>query len=170
MQLMRMVTGMRIMACRATILHRLVSHPDSLFFLVEFIVATQAQFTWFIDEEIFLIAGVGLVADDASADSDWAVHEFFVHVVVGVTGLAESFCGVFFEHEFVVGTMRVVASHAVAFHDGCMYDLIEFEGVAGFAELGGWFGECEDVIINGLIIVAIEAFQLRSRGVHDFVL
>ncbi len=55
-KLMGMVACVRIMALGATIVHRLVSHPDSLFFLVEFIVAAEAELAWLVDEEIFLIA------------------------------------------------------------------------------------------------------------------
>ena len=65
--------------------------------------------------------------------------------------------------------MRIVAAEAVAFHDGRMNNLIEFEGVATFAELIGGFRQVEDVILDGEVVVAIEALELSGRTVHDLV-
>lgn len=88
MQLMRMVGGVGVVALDAPFLHRLVRLPDSLLLLIEFIVAGKTEFGRVIDQEVFLIAGVRLVTDDACTDGDGTMHEFLVHVIVAVTGLA----------------------------------------------------------------------------------
>lgn len=167
-QLMRMVGGVGVVALGAPFLHGFVRLPYSLLFLIEFIVAGKAEFGRFIDQEVFLIAGMRLVADDAGADGDGTMHEFLVHVIVAVTGLAQAFGGVLRQHEFIIRAVRIVAAEAVAFHDGSMNNLIEFEGVATLAEFVRGFGEAEDVILDGEVVVATEAFELGGRAVHDF--